>query len=106
MDNFSQSLQLLVIGMSVTLVVLSVVAFFVIRRIKSHADTVNTHHGDADLNDETVAVLAAAATVMLKRPVSIRRVRFLTPAAEPTWAVVGRLNIMASHAISRRKSQS
>ena len=106
MDNVSQSLQLLVIGMSVTLVVLSVVAFFVIRRIRSHADTVNMHHGDADLNDETVAVLAAAATIMLKRPVSVRRVRFLVPAAEPAWAVTGRLNIMASHAISRRKSQS
>jgi hypothetical protein len=59
---------------------------------------------DVDLNDEIVAVLAASATVMLKRPISIRRVRFLEPSAEPAWAVTGRLNIMASHAISRRKS--
>jgi hypothetical protein len=60
--------------------------------------------GQNGLDEETVAVLAAAATETLKRPVSVRRVRFLTPGAEPTWAVVGRLNIMASHAIVRRKS--
>lgn len=60
--------------------------------------------GQNSLDEETVAVLAAAATVALKRPVSVRRVRFLAPGAEPTWAVMGRLNIMASHAIVRRKS--
>lgn len=106
MDNSSQSLQLLVIGLSVTLVVLSAAGFLIIRRVKGHAEKVETHQGDADLNDEVIAVLAAAANVMLKRPVSVRRVRFLVPAPEPAWAVTGRLNIMASHAISRRKSQS
>jgi sodium pump decarboxylase gamma subunit len=116
-DNFSQSLQLLVIGMSVTLAVLAGLACLIwlfkavderlnARRIKSYAEKVETHKVDVDLNDEVVAVLAAAATVMLKRQVSVRRVRFLVPAAEPAWAVTGRLNIMASHAISRRKSQS
>jgi hypothetical protein len=56
------------------------------------------------VTEETVAVIAAAASVMLMRHVRVRRVRFLSAAPEPTWAVMGRLNIMASHAISRRKS--
>ncbi len=117
MDNFTESLQLLVIGMSVTLVVLSGLACLIwvfkavderlnTRRIKSYAEKVETRQVDVDLNDEVVAVLAAAAAVILGRPVSVRRVRFLMPAAEPAWAVTGRLNIMASHAISRRKSQT
>ena len=115
MDNITESLLLLVVGMSVTLVVLSALAGLIwflknadewlnSRRIKNYATKVDTHKVDVDLNDEIVAVLAASATVMLKRPISIRRVRFLEPSAEPAWAVTGRLNIMASHAISRRKS--
>jgi sodium pump decarboxylase gamma subunit len=115
MDNVLQSLLLMIVGMSVTLVVLSVLAGLIwtlkiiderlnSRRIKNYAAKVDTRKVDIDLNDEIVAVLAASATAMLKRPVSIRRVRFLTPSAEPAWAVTGRLNIMASHAISRRKS--
>jgi len=115
MDDIIQSLLLLVVGMSVTVVVLSLLAGLIwflknsdewlnARRIKNYAARVDTHKVDVDLNDEIVAVLAASATVMLKRPISIRRVRFLEPSAEPAWAVTGRLNIMASHAISRRKS--
>jgi Na+-transporting methylmalonyl-CoA/oxaloacetate decarboxylase gamma subunit len=108
---------LLVVGMSVTMIVLGGLAGLIwflkaidervnTHRIKSYADKVETRKIDAEVNDEIVAVLAAAATVMLRRPVSIRRIRFLKPDVEPAWAVTGRLNIMASHAISRRKSHS
>jgi Na+-transporting methylmalonyl-CoA/oxaloacetate decarboxylase gamma subunit len=117
-ENIIESLLLLVVGMSVTITVLGALAGLIwtlkfvdekvnSRRIKTYADKVETHKVDVDMNDEVVAVLAAAASVMLKRPISIRRVRFLKPAAdEAAWAVTGRLNIMASHAISRRKSHS
>jgi Na+-transporting methylmalonyl-CoA/oxaloacetate decarboxylase gamma subunit len=108
---------LLVVGMSVTMIVLGGLAGLIwflkaidervnTHRIKSYADKVETRKIDAEVNDEIVAVLAAAATVMLRRQILIRRIRFLKPDVEPAWAVTGRLNIMASHAISRRKSHS
>jgi sodium pump decarboxylase gamma subunit len=116
-ENLYQSILLLVIGMSVTITVLASLAGLIwllkavdekvnSRRIRTYAEKVETHKVDVDVNDEIVAVLAAAAAATLRRPVSIRRVRFLIPSAEPAWAVTGRLNIMASHAISRRKSHS
>jgi Na+-transporting methylmalonyl-CoA/oxaloacetate decarboxylase gamma subunit len=108
---------LLVVGLSVTIVVLALLAGLIwllkavdetlnARRIKTYAEKVETRKVDVDVNDEIVAVLASAAAVALKRPIAIRRVRFLNPSVEPAWAVTGRLNIMASHAISKRKSHS
>lgn len=117
MANLLESVLLLIVGMTATVSVLGGLAGLIwvlktvdelvnSRRIKSYADKVETRKVDVELNDEIVALLAAAATVMLRRPVSIRRIRFLKPDVEPAWAVTGRLNIMASHAISRRKSHS
>jgi hypothetical protein len=105
-DNLYQNLHPAMVGISLILVVLGVVAFFVLRRARIRRGEAKARAVDIDPNDEVVVVLAAASAVMLKRQVSVRRVRFLVPAAEPVWAVMGRLNIMASHAISRRKSQS
>jgi hypothetical protein len=95
---------ILIIGMAAILVVLGFIAGLLWRRGMTETKTARDAGEDPD--EETIAVLAAAAAVMLKRPVSIRRVRFLKPSVEPAWAVTGRLNIMASHAISRRKSHS
>jgi len=118
MENLLESFLLMVAGMAATLSVLGALAGLIwvlktvdeklnSRRIKTYADKVETHKVDVELNDEVVAVLAAVASVVLKRPISIRRVRFLKPATEEgAWAVTGRLNIMASHAISRRKAHS
>lgn len=117
MVTILESALLLVVGMSATITVLGGLAGLIwllktvdekvnTHRIKSYADKVETHKVDVEVNDEIVAVLATAAAVMLRRPVSIRRIRFLKPDVEPAWAVTGRLNIMASHAISRRKSHS
>jgi hypothetical protein len=95
---------ILIVGMAVMLAVLGFIAGLLWRRGSTGSEA--RHDAGDTVDYETVAVLAAAATMMLKRPVSIRRVRFLKPSVEPAWAVTGRLNIMASHAISRRKSHS
>lgn len=100
-ESISLGIVMLIVGVAVMLVVLGFIAGLLWQR----RSTDNKRAG-GDLDDETIAVIAAAAAMTLKRPVSIRRVRFLAPAAEPVWAVTGRLNIMASHAISRRKSHS
>jgi len=42
---------------------------------------------------------------MLDRPVHVRRIRMFTDETGNAWTSVGRLNIMASHTIARRKSQ-
>jgi Na+-transporting methylmalonyl-CoA/oxaloacetate decarboxylase gamma subunit len=116
-ENLYQAGLLLIVGMTVTISVLALLAGLIWllksvdelinkQRIKTYAERVESHKVDIDVNDEIVAVLAAAAMLALKRPVSIKRVRFLQPSSEPAWSVTGRLNIMASHAISRRKSHS
>ncbi len=75
------------------------------KRIKKYSEKVETHKVDDELNDEIVAVISAAVAAMLRPPVRIRQIRFLTEgASDQSWAVTGRLNIMASHAIARRKS--
>ena len=73
-------------------------------RIEKYAQQVETKQVEGDLNDEIVAVLAAAATTTLKSPLRVRRVRFLETQEGGAWAVTGRLNVMASHQISKRKS--
>jgi hypothetical protein len=49
-------------------------------------------------------VVTAAAVATLKKPVAIRRMRLFDSREAGAWAVTGRLNIMASHAIAKRKS--
>jgi hypothetical protein len=52
--------------------------------------------------EELIAVIAAAASEMLASPVVVKRIQFLGDSLSGTWAVTGRLNIMASHQISKR----
>lgn len=73
-------------------------------RIRTYAQKVEANPEEDGINDEVAAVIAAAVTAALKRPVVIRRMRFLGPAPDASWAVTGRVNIMASHLISKRKS--
>jgi Na+-transporting methylmalonyl-CoA/oxaloacetate decarboxylase gamma subunit len=75
-------------------------------RIRRYTARVEASPLAQDMNDELVAVLTAAAVAALRRPVRIRRMRFLESGTAGAWTSTGRLNIMASHAISRRKSTS
>lgn len=75
------------------------------RRIEQYAREIETKSAGAEeLNDEIVAVVTAAAVATLKKPVAIRRMRLFDSREAGAWAVTGRLNIMASHAIPKRKS--
>ncbi len=46
---------------------------------------------------ELIAVLAAAATAALRRPVRVTRVRFVSATPATGWVVAGRGGIMTSH---------
>jgi Na+-transporting methylmalonyl-CoA/oxaloacetate decarboxylase gamma subunit len=113
-DNLLESLLLLVVGMigvMVSLLFLAAMigAFKVVDewlnswKIRRYAEKVAVSLPQDELSDELAAVLAAAATTTLKRPVRIRRVRLFDAYAGGAWASTGRLNIMASHHIARRK---
>jgi len=110
-----ESVLLLVVGLTVVFLALILLAGMIrllewtdrrvnSLRIKKYAEKVETHKVDEEINDEIVAVLSAAVSTTLRRPVRIRKIRFLTGEPAEAWAVTGRLNIMASHAITRRKS--
>ncbi len=54
-------------------------------------------------DEETIAVIAAAAVMSLEGTVRVRRVRLFSGESGGAWTSVGRLNIMASHTLARRK---
>ena len=115
-DRLIESLLVLAIGLtgvfaSLILLASMIQALKVIderlnrRRIQTYARKIETQQIAAEeVNDELVAVLTAAAAATLKRPVAIRRFRLFGSREAGAWAVTGRLNIMASHAIARRKN--
>ena len=114
-ERIFASAMLLIVGMSgvfVSLILLAGMIWlfkftderFNAWRIKSYAQKVEANPEEDGINDEVAAVIAAAVTAALKRPIMIRRMRFLGPAPDASWAVTGRLNIMASHLIPKRKS--
>ena len=59
---------------------------------------------EQELSDELVAVIAAAAAETLTATIVVKRIQFLNDAATGAWATTGRLNIMASHQISKRNT--
>ena len=114
-DPILEAFLLLVVGMAAVFSALLLLAGMIrllkwgdaqinAMRIRKYADKVETHQVDDEVNDEIVAVITAAVASTIRKPVVVRTIRFLDNGAEPAWAVTGRLNIMASHAITRRKS--
>ena len=50
-----------------------------------------------------IAVLTAAATAALRRPVAVRSARLVSPQPDSAWARQGRRSIMVSHRPYRRR---
>jgi sodium pump decarboxylase gamma subunit len=107
------ALLVLLVGMAAVFACLSVLALLIwvvrsadetlnARKIRSYAATV-PGLPEEEINDELVAVITAAAVAAVKRPLEIRRMRFLGPEGGRTWAATGRLNIMGSHAVQRKR---
>jgi len=114
-DPIIEAVLLLVVGMSAVFSALLLLAGMIwllewadtrlnSLRIRKYAEKVESHKVDDEVNDEIVVVITAAVTTTLKQPVIVRKIRFLNSGPGPAWAVTGRLNIMASHAIAKRKS--
>jgi len=54
---------------------------------------------EEELSAETLTIITAAICAYLGKPARIRRVRRIT--ASSPWAQVGRVNVMASHTLTR-----
>ena len=111
-EKLFESLLLLFVGLTGVFISLSGLAAM-IWLIKALDEKINTLRiltyskktGDDpdEVNDELVAVISAAAFSMMKKPVVIRKIHFLDHRSGDAWAVTGRLNIMASRPIRKRK---
>lgn len=115
--NLFESLLLLVVGMTIVLASLLLLAGMISGlktlderinrfRIRRYSEKVETEKKEDEVNDELVAILAAAVMTTLRKPVLVRKVRFLGETQGGAWASTGRLSIMASHRIIKRKPHS
>ncbi|MBX7152104.1 hypothetical protein K1X84_10715 [bacterium] len=113
-EKLLESVLLLFVGMGGVLISLSGFAAMIwlfkildekfnTYRIRHYSETLESTPSEDEPNDELVAVITATAVAILKKPVVIRKIHFLNRSAGSSWAVTGRLNIMASHLISKRK---
>lgn len=79
-------------------------ALFGFGRKKKAAPTVTpSPPASEDIDEETIAIITAAAMEALRKPVEIKRIRFLQADGASSWSVIGRLNIMGSHLITKWK---
>src|SRR5512133_1950632 len=89
------------------IIFISIIFFALRKRGHETAPTAERKVGPAtiesDESDELIAVLTAAAHETLKAPVIVKSFTFLSNTENPMWSVSGRINIMASHLISKRK---
>lgn len=114
LENLGESLLLLVVGISGVFACLVLLASMIWvfrvadewlnrKRIEKYSAKVESKLVDDDINDELVAVLSAAASSIIKKSIRVKRIQFLGGTAGTSWASTGRLNIMASHSIPKRK---
>jgi hypothetical protein len=55
------------------------------------------------IDDETIVVITAAVSETLQKSIRVRRIQFLHGDGASAWSVTGRLSLMGSHLITRRK---
>lgn len=113
-EKIIESLLLLVVGMSSVIIVLLVFALLIQAgklidekinqlRISRYSRKIENAPATEEINDELIAVITAAIMLTYRKNIRVRKIRFLDHTSQPTWAVTGRLNVMASHLITKRK---
>lgn len=101
MDQLQQGLSLFVVGVSAVFIALIVTGLVVvlIGRLAQEKPPIPASKAEplpdvayTGVDKHVLVLLAAAATVAIKRPVRIRRVRFVSHRHAPAgWAAVGRV---------------
>lgn len=111
-EKLLEALLVLVVGLVVVFISLGLLAgmIWLIKavdekinalRIRLYSKKVETE--PEEIHDELAAVISAAVFSIMKKPVIIRKIHFLDNRSGDAWAVTGRLNIMASRPIRKRK---
>ncbi len=112
LEKLSESLLLLIVGIIGVFVSLSLLAAMIwlikaadekINALRILSDARKAEIQPEEIHDELIAVISAAAFSAIKKPVVIRKIRFLDNRSGDAWAVTGRLNVMASRPIRKRK---
>ena len=111
-EHVAESVLLLVVGMTCVFSSLMFLAGM-IWVLKAVDEAINAHRVrryemkvekktiDPEHNDVIIAVISAAVTTVLRRPVTVRRLRFLGGAMGGSWTSAGRSTIMSSHTITK-----
>ena len=108
--NLYKASQIIILGM---LTVFTALTFFAVLiwtittidekynkfKIKNYSKKVEAMKVDPDESDEIIAVIAAAAYEMVKKPVKISKIKFLNEISTTggAWASSGRSSLMSSH---------
>jgi len=100
MPNLTEALTLAVVGVCtvfvaliVTGIVVSIIGRVNQKKPKAATAPLPEESPFGGLDKHTIVLLAAAATAAVKRPVRIRRVRFVSHKHVPNlWAAAGRVN--------------
>jgi hypothetical protein len=92
---------------AIALAPLFVLALFGFRKKRAAAALSSAHASspaayDA-IDEETIVILTAAVSETLQKPIRVRRIQFLHDDGASAWSVTGRLGLMGSHLITRRK---
>jgi len=113
-EKLIEALLLMVVGMGVVFASLTFLAgmiwcfkftdeFLNKRKISQYAKKIETQEETDEMNDELVAIIAAAAESTFHAPVVIRKIQFLGGKNTSAWRSSGRSAQMRSHQINIRK---
>ena len=115
LERLNEALLVMLIGMTSVILTLLLMALLIQAgkwldekinavRIRRYSAKIEKQTTGDELNDEIVAVITAAVITTYRKKIRVRKIRFLDHTTQPTWAITGRLNIMGSHLITKRKS--
>ena len=81
---------------------LALFGFWKRRATEPSSHTVPQIPSDA-IDEETIVVITAAVSEALQKSIRVRRIQFLHDDGASAWSVTGRLGLMGSHLITKRK---
>jgi len=109
------SFRITVIAMSVVFIALIIIAFVMVlfkninkpspRMISSGAEGKIEEKYPQDISTELLAAITAAVAIAIDKRFKIKKLRYRSAVPESSWKKQGVASIMASHAISKHKSE-
>lgn len=111
-DRITEALVLIVVGMGgvflslTSLYLLMVVLMKIDSMFSKQPETaVQTPTGEtrSEINPDLIPIISAAIYAVLEKKVIIKTIHFLDDRSDTSWSRIGRLNIIDSHNINKRR---